>query len=320
MQNQRIFIQTSRLFLLPVIFFMLACGNRDKQDTQLIAVKVLNDYPSGSGLVYLDGYIYMIGDDATEILKLDSQFNVVDRTGLFISSQKRIPKEVKADLESIALIKLNKTATLLLPGSGSLTPYRNVCWIFNPADKEKKQYLLDTFYNRLKNEGIRDLNIEGAVAIPSGIILANRGNKSFPKNYLILTANRFWEKQGLTGMKIIKAGINSDTSFFAGISGLDYSYVTDQLLLTVSTEDTRNSYDDGAVGKSYLWIINDISSKQKLHAINPDKIIDLEKADPRFKGHKIESVCIVADSKREKKLVLVADDDKGGTVLFRMIL
>lgn len=317
MRIQGIFMKAGYLFFFPIILFSVACS---KPDAKLIELKVLNDYPSGSGLAYLDGYIYLIGDDATDILKMDSQFNVVDRTGLFISSQKRIPKDIKADLESIALIKLNKAPALLLPGSGSLSPYRNVCWIFNPADKEKKQFLLDTFYSRLKNEGIRDLNIEGAVALPAGIMLASRGNKSFPKNYLILTANRFWENQELAGIKIIKAGTNKDTSFFTGISGLDYSYITDQLILTASTEDTRSSYEDGSIGKSYLWIINNISSKKRLDAINPDKIIDLDKIDTRFKGYKIESVCIVTDSKREKELILVSDDDKGGTVLFKMIL
>lgn len=317
MRIQGIFMKAGYLFFFPIILFSVACS---KPDAKLIEVKVLNDYPSGSGLAYLDGYIYLIGDDATDILKMDSQFNVVDRTGLFISSQKRIPKDIKADLESIALIKLNKAPALLLPGSGSLSPYRNVCWIFNPADKEKKQFLLDTFYNRLKNEGIRDLNIEGAAALPAGIMLASRGNKSFPKNYLILTANRFWENQELAGIKIIKAGTNKDTSFFTGISGLDYSYITDQLILTASTEDTRSSYEDGSIGKSYLWIINNISSKKRLDAINPDKIIELDKIDTRFKGYKIESVCIVTDSKKEKELILVSDDDKGGTVLFKMIL
>jgi len=320
MQIQKMLMLARHLFIFIGILFLLACGKGDKTNARLITVKALNDYPSGSGVAYLDGYIYVIGDDATDLLKLDSQFNIIERSGLFISSQERIPKDIKADLESIALIKLNKAMALLLPGSGSLSPYRNICWIFNPADKDKKQYLLDTFYNRLRNEGIRDLNIEGAVAIPSGIMLASRGNKSFPKNYLILAANRFWEKQELARTKLIKTGTNEDTSFFAGISGLDYSYITDQLLLTVSTENTNNSYDDGAIGKSYLWIINDFSSKIKLDAINPDSIIDLEEADSRFKGHKIESVCIIADNKKEKELIMVSDDDKGGTVLFKMIL
>jgi hypothetical protein len=92
------------------------------------------------------------------------------------------------------------------------------------------------------------------------------------------------------------------------------------LLLTVSSENTYNSYDDGAIGKSYLWVINDISSKRKLAAINPDRIIDLELIDNRFNGQKIESVCIVGEEKKQKQLVLAADDDKGHTVLFNMTL
>src|SRR5688572_10926435 len=106
MQIQRVVIKARYLFTyFTVILFLLSCN---KQGPKLIDVKTLNDYPSGSGLVYLDDHVYIIGDDATAILKTNSQFKVVDRTGLFISSQQRIPKDIKADLESIALIKLNK--------------------------------------------------------------------------------------------------------------------------------------------------------------------------------------------------------------------
>ena len=305
------------LFYCPALFFLFSCNS---QKPELIEVKILNGYPSGSGLACHDGHIYIAGDDAAYILKTDAQFNILDSLRLFNSLQKRIPKDIKADLESIALINQNKMPAFLLMGSGSLAPYRNFCWIIDAKTKEKKQYRLDTFYNRLKNEGITDLNIEGAAATATGIVLASRGNKSFAKNHLIFAPNRFWEKQETSLIKIVKAGVNTDTSFFTGISGLDYSWKTDQLLLTVSTENTYNSFDDGSVGKSYLWIINDISSKKKLDAINPDKIIDLEQLDPRFKGHKIESVCILSENKKKKELVLVADDDKGGSVLFRMVL
>ncbi len=304
-------------FFCLIVFFLLSCN---RQDVKLIEVNILPNYPSGSGLVYLNGHIYIAGDDAAYILKTDSKFNVLDSLRLFISLQKRIPKDIKADLESIALIELNKAPAFLVTGSGSLAPYRNSCWIIDPASNQKKEYQLDTFYTRLKIEGIRDLNIEGVTSSATGIILASRGNKSFAKNYLIFASYGFWEKQETSAIKIVKIGVNTDTSFFAGVSGLDYSYKTDQLLLTVSTENTYNGYADGKIGKSYLWIINDISSKRKLDAINPDKIIDLEELDPRFKGHKIESVCIISENKKKKELVLVSDDDKGGSVLFRMIL
>jgi hypothetical protein len=152
------------------------------------------------------------------------------------------------------------------------------------------------------------------------MLLASRGNKSFRRNYLVFTAAHFWEKQELAPIKLVKIGIQSDTATFAGISGLEYSSATDQLLVTVSTENTNSSYEDGEIGKSYLWIINDISSKKRLNAINPDRVIDLEEVDDRFKGHKVESVTIVSESRRHRQVVLVSDDDKGGTVLFRLRL
>ena len=185
---------------------------------------------------------------------------------------------------------------------------------------EKKEYRLDTFYNRLRNAGLTDLNIEGSASVPAFTVLASRGSKGFTRNYLVFTSPRFWEKQDIAPIKLIKTGIQSDTTGFAGISGLDYSYATDQLLITVSTENTQNSYDDGEIGKSYLWIVNDISAKRRMDAINPDRIIDLDEMDSRFKGHKIESVAIISETGKHKEIVLVSDDDKGGTVLFRVML
>ncbi|MEJ7671411.1 MAG: hypothetical protein WKF59_01500 [Chitinophagaceae bacterium] len=83
-----------------------------------------------------------------------------------------------------------------------------------------------------------------------------------PSNYLIFTAGAFWNNQQDAPIKIIKVGSNNDTAFFNGVSGLEYSKFTDQLLLTVSTENTYNAIDDGTIGKSYLWIINNISAKK----------------------------------------------------------
>lgn len=299
------------------IILMLSCN---KPAGKLIAIQSLPGYPSGSGLAFHNGHIYLMGDDAAQLLVTDTLFNVTDSIGVFESAERRMAKDKKTDIEAIALFNRNKTPLLLMPGSGSLSPNRDSCITIDLLTKEKKQYSLAVFYSRLRAAGIRDLNIEGATSLPFGTALVSRGNKGFPRNTLILTADRFWENQENAEFKLIRTGATSDTSTFTGISGMDYSYRTDQLLLTVSTEDTYNSYDDGAIGKSYLWIINNVSSKKELEGINPDKIIDLEEIDDGFKGQKIESVCIIADDKNKRELVLTADDDKGGTVLFRILL
>ncbi|HEX4877240.1 MAG TPA: hypothetical protein VFV31_11260, partial [Chitinophagaceae bacterium] len=189
-----------------------------------------------------------------------------------------------------------------------------------PNKKSKDSLRLDTFYQRLLLSGINELNIEGATAIPGHFVLSSRGSKGYRKNHLIITDKRFWEKQSLCSIHTMLAGTNTDSSTFSGISGLAYAGKSDRLLLTVSTEDTRNAIDDGAIGKSYLWFISNFSAKRRWKAVNPDKIIDLETIDPRFKGQKIESVCITKETTDFLHLVLAADNDNGSSTLFKVII
>ena len=282
--------------------------------------KTLTDYPSGSGIVYLNDRLYLIGDDVNFLLVTDTGFTITDSIHLFESPGKRIPKSLKPDLEGAAVVSINKMPRILLVGSGSLMPYRNGAWLVDPFTKEKTQLDLNPFYNRLRKDGMDALNIEGVATIPRGIVLVSRGNKSFRENYLIFTAADFWNKQDSVEIRKCKVGTNTDTASFQGVSGLEYSKKSDQLLLTVSTENTNSATDDGAIGKSYLWIIDNISAKRNMIALNPGKIIDLELLDQRFKGHKIESVCIISENKKKMDLVLVADDDKGTSILFRITL
>jgi len=271
-------------------------------------------------MAYLDGTIYLVGDDASWLLLADTAFNIIDSIRLFESDQYRIPRDLKQDLEAAAVVWNNHSPQILLLGSGSLAPHRNYGWLIDPASKEKVQLDLQLFYSRIRKEGLDALNIEGVTAIQGGLVLASRGNKSFPANHLIFTTNEFWNEQDSASIKIVKAGTNTDTSSFSGISGLEYSKMSDRLLLTVSTENTASAVQDGSIGKSYLWTINNISAKKNMSAINPSRIIDLEAMDERFKGHKIESVCIIAETKHEMELALVADDDKGTSILFKVTL
>lgn len=303
-----------RFFLFSFqIAFICSCGNK----TVLEEVKLIPSYPSASGIEKLNNKYYIIGDDAKNLLILDSSLNAFDSISLFPFSEQRIPKTIKADLESISLTKDNK---LFLLGSGSLSPYRNTGWLIDPVKKEKQLIHLDTFYKRLELKGIKELNIEGYCTIPGGMILANRGNRNYPKNKLILTTDNFWENQRDAPISTIAIGTNNDSTKFNGLSGMCYSNKSDQLILTVSTEDTRNNVDDGTIGKSYLWIVKKLSSKKRWAAINPDELIDLESLDHQFKGQKIESVCIAKETSGFLHLILVADNDNGTSTIFKVIV
>jgi hypothetical protein len=108
---------------------------------------------------------------------LDSSFNAVDSIPLYTFAEKRIPKTVKADLEAITVTNDKK---ILIIGSGSLSPYRNVAWLIDPISKQKDSIRLDTFYQRLEPR-IGEINIEGVCTIPGSIILTNREAKVIQK-------------------------------------------------------------------------------------------------------------------------------------------
>ena len=299
-----------KIFTLSI--FLAACGSNN----MLKEIKKLDHYPSASGIEYFNKQFYIIGDDASNLLILDSNLNPVDSITLYSFTEKRIPKKLKADLEAITITKDNK---LLIMGSGSSSPNRNAAWLIDPVTKQQDSIRLDTFYKRLPLNGIKEINIEGVCAIPGSIIFSNRGSKGYPKNHLVFTSEGFWKDQVNAPITAILAGSDTDSTLFTGISGLAYAKKSDRLLLTVSTEDTRNSMDDGTIGKSYLWIVKNITAKKKWKAINPDQVIDLEAIDGRFKGQKIESVCVVKETKNFLHLVLVADNDNGSSSIFKMI-
>lgn len=278
---------------------------------------LLPDYPSASGIDYLDHAVYIIGDDANHLLILDSSLQTKDSITLFHFNEKRIPKKLKPDLEAMTTLDDGK---ILLTGSGSSFPTRSIAWLINPENKMKDSIRLDTFYQRITLQGIQELNIEGVTAYPGGFILANRGSKGYPKNHLIFTRRNFWQRQTSVEINSMLAGANTDSSQFSGISGIAYAAKQDALILTISTEDTRNNMDDGAIGTSYLWIIRNISSKKNWKAVNPDIIINLDQLDPKFIGQKIESVCILKETSSRYYLLLAADNDNGSSTLFKMIV
>ena len=105
------FLCAFKIFTLTIL--LTSCGSKN----MLQEVKKLDHYPSASGIEYFNNQFYVIGDDANDLLILDSNLNPTDSINLYPFMEKRIPKKLKADLEGITLTKDNH---LLLLGSGSL--------------------------------------------------------------------------------------------------------------------------------------------------------------------------------------------------------
>ncbi len=306
----------TRFIFLCCIFIATSCGNNNI----LKEVKKLDYYPSASAIEFFNKQFFVMGDDASNLLLLDSNLLVTDSIQLFSFTEKRIPKAIKPDLEAMTIVRDSNQLRLLILGSGSLAPYRNIALLIDPLTRQVDSIRLDLFYQRLLANGFNEINIEGACTIQNSIILSNRGNKTLPKNYLVFTSGSFWKDQAISPITVVPVGFSTDSMVFNGVSGMSYAPKGDRLIMTVSTEDTRNALEDGAIGKSYLWIVKNISSKRNLKAINPDQVIDLDELDSRFKGQKIESVCVTKETKKSIHLVLAADNDDGSSTLFKMIV
>ena len=287
-------------YIFILLIFFVSCRNNE-EGNRIIR---LDHYPSASAIDYNDGKFYVIGDDATYLLILDENLKAVDSISLYQGTEKRLDKETKPDLESITVTDTG----ILIYGSGSLLPYRNVGWNLDPKTKKSTQFQWSTIYFSALL-GYKEINIEGLADIPDYLVFANRGHQ----------ANRFNELIFRTDDSLHYAIVDvasSDTSLFSGISGLAYARESDALIMSASTEDTKSTYEDGAIGKSYLWIIDSISRKIHSRRIQPSRVIDLETIDISFKGQKIESVCVIKETNGSLYLGLAADNDDGSSTLF----
>jgi hypothetical protein len=288
---------------------------------ELLDFKELENYPSGSGIEFYDDKIYLVGDDAKDLLIMDKKWKKPELINLFDAPGKKIPKEFKSDLETMTVLPVEKKPHLLILGSGS-TDGRNKGLLFNLKNNGKTWLDLTVFYNRIKAAGIAALNIEGIALVYDYLVLVNRGNNTYPGNHLIVTKPNFYKQQEDAPLEILKIDFGPVSKELLGVSGLTYSDKHEDLFLTISTENTPNAVDDGVIGKSYLGVIENLYRKigrEKL-TIKINQLIDLPAADKKFKGYKIESVCIQSEKDHSMKLQLVADNDTGKSFLFKTYL
>ena len=287
---------------------------------ELLDFKELENYPSGSGIEFYDDKVYLVGDDAKDMLVMNKKWNKPALINLFDVPGERIPKEFKSDLETMTVLQVDKKPHLLIMGSGSASG-RNKGLLFNLKTNAQTWIDLSVFYERLKTAGIPELNIEGITLVYDYLVLVNRGNSTHPINHLIVTKPNFWEHQGDAPIEILEVDF-VDWPDNLGISGLCYSDYHEDLFMTITTEDTPNAVDDGVIGKSYLGIIENLYRKigREKGKIKINHLFDLPATNKKFKGYKMESVCIQSEKDHSMKIQMVADNDNGKSHLFKIYL
>jgi hypothetical protein len=296
---------------------MISC-NEPSSSVVLLKKLLLKDFPSGSSLEFYNNRIYLIGDDAKQILVLDQAYNHIDSIPLFEARESRIPKYKKADLEASALIVTGDEARVLVFGSAAVSN-REVVLELSPGKPSDSIKTISTavFTNRLKQAGIKEINLEGAATVNEYLVLCNRANENNTVNNFIITTPDFLDNQATIKFNISSVKLPKQKNI-NGISGLAYVPEKDLLLFTASTELTGNAYDDGEIGDSYIGWIKDASTKLYLPEISPDGIINLAEADKEFAAEKIESICVEKYHEDIFDIHLVSDNDKGESTLFKI--
>ena len=253
---------------------------------------------------------------------LDTLYNQQSLIHLFDFPEKRIPKKVKADFEASTIVHIDGEDYLLVLGSAS-RPNRTKGILFPLKERTIAKSQIVTvdyqqFIDRLEAIDPGKINIEGSTVINSQFMLGNRATRKNPVNKLIITADDFWKDQGNASILVSTLRLPTKQETIIGVSELCYVPFHDRLLMSLSTEGTDSSYEDGAIGDSYLGWINDTSSKIGRSVIEVDGLINLSECNSAFKGEKIEGLCVEMIANNEMTLHFVSDNDKGESTLFKV--
>jgi len=260
------------------------------------------DLSAASGLVHHEGFLYVVADDALELLRTDSSGRNPTPLPLNASARRHIPKKEKPDFE--ALMSLGET--LLAIGSGSTEARRRAIAV-EVNGWSRRIIQLEALYTAL-SERLEELNIEGAVARGEHVFLAQRGNGAKRENALVKLDRTRFELELANGAltaeclrEIIPVSLGELGEVPLSLTDLCLG-PSEELIFTAAAEDTDDPYEDGVVVGSVIGTV-DLQGR-----VAPERVV----AD----GVKLEGVCWLASG--ELRLVADPDDPSARAPLFRL--
>jgi hypothetical protein len=270
---------------------------------------IVPELPSLSGVEMIGKDIFVIGDNLPNLYKINEKGKLLKSFSLIPKTEFEgglMPKHLKPDFEGMCKAKFESGYYLLIFGSGSKSPQRDVLFVINPEDKTQvKKHSLFDFYSSLRMQGnisSADLNIEAALYYEEKILLFNRGN-NFIIEFTLEDLFQHLENKSYTPLfKFYQLFLPVLKNIPAGFSGADI--FEDRIIFTASVENTFNWVDDGEVLGSYLGFISLKNLKDKYTP--PCQLIE---ENGEILKLKIESVAIKKVSANGTELILVSDSD-----------
>lgn len=286
---------------------------------EILERSILDSVPGASGVAVHNSHIYIVGDNAPFLFEIGLDGKLSERHTIHTLEHYKAPsimKSRKPDFEAMELIDFNSEKEILIFGSGSKSPQRDVFKRILPdRDFETKTYEISDFYAHLKNLHILqnfELNIEAVAEYEGKIYLFNRG-----KNLIFLFDYRHFlqyleGEQGIPEIEVTEVELPKIKGLSAGFSGATLIPLSNLVLFTCSVEDTPNAYDDGDVLGSFIGImdLNDLDSgKVRYYLLNLKEGVS---------EVKVESIAISKRiSKREAEIIMVTDSDGADSELLK---
>lgn len=247
--------KTGFLFMLAV-GLATACQPNLTMQISITQRRNLPGIASASGIEVTEQGIFVMSDDAEYLYQLDEDWNIEQK--FRVASQVlplgsgRIPKLEKPDFEAMAALP---DGSLMLFGSGSVSPQRDSVVIVQPSSGGVQRFSMANFYEEIKKAAqLPDaaLNLEAAAIHDGQIYFFNRGINLMA--YCPLEALLSHLKTGtvcptphIDWVELPKA-----EGSIVGFSGATTVPGCGLALFTATVEHTDNWVDDGEVGGSWI--------------------------------------------------------------------
>ncbi len=288
---------------------------------RVVNTVALEGIPSASGMVVYGGVIYIVSDDSPWLYRLDQAYRPLPPVQLFSTSyfgSGRIPKHLKADLESLALLTINNQPHLLALGSGSAAA-REMGYLINIQQKQPQvtPISLRGLYAAVgKKTGAApglELNIEGVTATADSVYLLQRGVVNQPNKLLALPLPEFVDVlngKAATGlpMRVTELPMPAIKGITGGFSGL--TFFDEKLFVTASVENTDNAILDGEVLGSFAGYFKP--------GLNKILLLPIATAGREILPVKVESIAVLQKTNSHYKALVVTDNDLGQSDLLEL--
>ncbi|WP_245869356.1 DUF6929 family protein [Pontibacter ramchanderi] len=298
-----------------------------------------DNLPSASGLELLGDHYYVVGDDSPYLYRLNKRFEIESQEAIFDTAgfaAGRVAKADKADLEGMTLLQHQGKPYLLMMGSGS-APARRKAYLYNICGDDickegaglqgARIINVDRLYQQLEQQadtlGGGLLNIEGVAAGHGKLYLLQR---AIGTGHNVLISYRLADfipyLLGEPDTELPQPELSyfrlPDLNYLqAGFSGA-YVY-DDKLFFTASLEDTNDAYADGDVLGSYIGYIP-FSWVGRQDTLEVPATLILQSDGKPYTGKAESLVVQKREGKGRYRLVVVSDDDQGGSELLEVVL